>query len=348
MKFRKQRKLLLQAAPTQIAHHLKHQPERSVLTRRDQRKRPRRRSLLQSRKSRNPRRRLNPLPILILIHQKPSQLKRDQELPQTFLLPAKTLTRQRKPLKKLLFHKRKLRLSLPPILIPRNLPSQSPRKLLPRKLNHPDLIPDLTPLKRSQPRKLPRKPNHLDLTPDLMIKKRLRLRPLQLLLKMPLPSVMNTMVNSNSSFKVSLSIPMRTNLENSSKFTEKCLNANSLWAWEDQREKLSLSTPPTLMPERHSTVPTKKTSMVELSGLSSVDKLLEDINHKVALMEHQPVRQTLFSLETLDSELNNGPSKNSSRVAETSTELELLWVKTVDQEVSLTSNLIATLLLSKP
>ena len=103
-----------------------------------------------------------------------------------------------------------------------------------------------------------------------------------------------------------------------------------------------------LMPERHSMVPTKKTSMVELSGLSSVDKPLEDTNHKVVPMEHQLVRQTPFSLETLDSELNNGPLKNSSSHAELLTELELLWVKTVDQEDLLTSNLIATLLLLKP
>ena len=67
-------------------------------------------------------------------------------------------------------------------------------------------------------------------------------------------------------------------------------------------------------------VATKKISMVEPSGLSSVDKLLEDTNHKVELMEHQPVRPTPFSLETLDSELNNGPSKNSSRAAELSME----------------------------
>ena len=88
--------------------------------------------------------------------------------------------------------------------------------------------------------------------------------------------------------------------------------------------------------------------MVEPSGLNSADKLLEDINHKLAPMVHQLVKQTPFSLETLDSELNNGPLKNSSRHAELLTELELLWVKTVDQEDLLTSNLIATLLLLKP
>jgi len=101
------------------------------------------------------------------------------------------------------------------------------------------------------------------------------------------------------------------------------------------------------MLEQHSKAQTKKTLMVELSGLNSADKLLEDINHKVPV-EHQLVRQTPFSLETLDSELNNGPSRNSSSHAELLTELELLWVKTVDQEDLLTLNLIAVLLLLKP
>ena len=87
--------------------------------------------------------------------------------------------------------------------------------------------------------------------------------------------------------------------------------------------------------------------MVELSGLNSADKLLEDINHKLVPMVPL-VRPTPFSLETLDSELNNGLLKNSSKLAELLTELELLWVKTVDQEDLLTSNSIATLLLLKP
>jgi hypothetical protein len=82
--------------------------------------------------------------------------------------------------------------------------------------------------------------------------------------------------------------------------------------------------------------------------LNSPDKLLVDTNHKVALMEHQLVRPTPFSLETLDSELNNGPLKNSSSHAETLMESESPWVRTVDQEDLLTSNLIATLLLLKP
>ena len=125
-------------------------------------------------------------------------------------------------------------------------------------------------------------------------------------------------------------------------------SANSSWVWEDPREKLSLSTPAMMMPERPSMVPTKKTSMVELSGLSSVDKPLEDTNHKVEPMEPQLVRQTPFSLETLDSELNNGPSKNSSNHVELFKELESLWVKTADQEVSLTLNSITMLLLLKP
>jgi len=88
--------------------------------------------------------------------------------------------------------------------------------------------------------------------------------------------------------------------------------------------------------------------MVELSGLNSVDKLLEDINHKVAPMVHHQAKQTPFSLETLDSELNNGPSKNSSNHVDLFKELESLWVKTADQEVSLTLNSIAMLLLLKP
>ena len=122
------------------------------------------------------------------------------------------------------------------------------------------------------------------------------------------------------------------------------LNANSLWV----REKLSSSIPITLTLEPHSTVLTKKTSMVEPSGLNSADKLLEDINHKVAPMVHHQVKQTPFSLETLDSELNNGPLKNSSSHAEPLTVLELLWVMTVDQEDLLTLNSMATLLQLKP
>ena len=342
---RKQRKSLYQAAPTLIAHQRHHQ-ERSALTRRDPRKRSRRRRLNQLRKSRNPRRRSNPHHlILIPIHLTPSQLKRDQELPQMFLLPAKpALTKQRKPLKKLLSHKRNLRLSLPPTLIHQILISQllKERKPQPRKILAPPVHPVILI------NQLPRKPllkTHP--APALMLKKRLRLK-LPQLLRRPLLSPTSTMVNLNSSFKDSPSIPMRMPSEDSSELTEKCLSANSLWVWEDPREKLSLSTLLMPMLEKHSMELTKKTSMVELSGLSSVDKLLEDTNLKVVPMEHQLVRQTPFSLETLDSELNNGPLKNSSRVAETLTESELLWVKMEDQEVSLTSNLIATLLLLKP
>jgi hypothetical protein len=90
--------------------------------------------------------------------------------------------------------------------------------------------------------------------------------------------------------------------------------------------------------------------MEELSGLNSVDKLLVDTNHKLELVVLlvEMVRQTPFSLETSVSELNNGPLKSSSRAVELSTVSELLWVKMVDQEDSLTSNSIATLLLLKP
>ena len=125
------------------------------------------------------------------------------------------------------------------------------------------------------------------------------------------------------------------------------LSANSSWVWVNPREKPSLSILITNMPELLSLLQTKKTSMVELSGLNGADKLLEDTNHKLEPMVFQ-VKPTPFSSETLDSELNNGPLKNSSRVAELLTELELLWVKTVDQEDLLTSNSIATLLLLKP
>ena len=180
-----------------------------------------------------------------------------------------------------------------------------------------------------------------------MRRKRLRLKP-QPPVKMPPLSVMRTMVNSSSSSKDSPSILMRIALDLSSESTEKCLNANSLCPWEDPRVKLSSSTEITLLLEKHLTALTKKTSMVELSGLNSVDKLLEDTNLKLVPVEKLVVRPTPFSLETSVSELNNGPLKNSSRDADKLTESESLWVRTVDQEVSLTSNLIATLLLLKP
>jgi hypothetical protein len=101
------------------------------------------------------------------------------------------------------------------------------------------------------------------------------------------------------------------------------------------------------MLELLSPVPTNNHSMEDKSGLNSVDKLLVDTNHKVEL-EDQLVKQTLSSSETLDSELNNGPLRNSSRTVVPSTELELQWERTVDQEDSLMSNSIATLLLLKP
>jgi len=257
----------------------------------------------------------------------PSQLKRDQELPLTFPLPPReALTKHRRKPRRLLSHKRKLR-TLPPTLIAPPMRSQSPRKP-PRKPNPQEAPPDLTLA--------------------LMIKKRPRSRPPQLLLRMPVPPLTSTMVNLNSSFKDSPSIPMRMVSEPSSEDMENFPSANSSWEWEDPREKLSSSTPITNTLEPLLTELTKKTSMVELSGLNSPDKLLVDTNHKVALMEHQLVRPTPFSLETLDSELNNGPLKNSSSHAETLMESESPWVRTVDQEDLLTSNLIATLLLLKP
>ena len=88
--------------------------------------------------------------------------------------------------------------------------------------------------------------------------------------------------------------------------------------------------------------------MEEPSGLSSVDKLLEDTNHKLEPMDNQLERPTPFSLETSVSELNNGPLKNSSRTVEPLMELESLWERTADQEVSLTLNSIATLQPSRP
>ena len=125
------------------------------------------------------------------------------------------------------------------------------------------------------------------------------------------------------------------------------LSANSSWVWVNPREKPSLSILITNMPELLSLLQTKKTSMVELSGLNGADKLLEDTNHKPVPMVFQ-VKPTPFSSETLDSELNNGPSKNSSNHVELFKELESLWVKTADQEVSLTLNSITMLLLLKP
>ena len=88
--------------------------------------------------------------------------------------------------------------------------------------------------------------------------------------------------------------------------------------------------------------------MEEPSGLSSVDKLLEDTNHKLEPMDNQLERPTPFLLETSVSELNNGPLKNSSRTVEPLMELESLWERTADQEVSLTLNSIATLQPSRP
>jgi len=222
MFIRKQRNLLYQAAPPTLIHHQTLQFQLRNLRKTS-------RKLNQLRKLRNPRRRSNHhLHHPILIHLMPSQLKRDQELPQMFPLPPReALTKHRKKLKKLLSHKRKLRLNHPPTLIHlKNLSSQPRKKRLPKKLPALLMIA-IAPAKRSQSRKPPRKPkapldltptknhldldltkNHLDLTPALMKKKRPRLKP-QLLLRMPLPSVTNTMVNLNSSFKVSPSTPMR-------------------------------------------------------------------------------------------------------------------------------------------
>jgi hypothetical protein len=213
MKYRKQRNQSFHpTTPTQIAPHLKHHQERSASTKRNLRKRSKR--LLQSRRSRNPRRRSNPPPLILTkIHLKPSQLKRDQELPLTLLLPVKVApTKLRKLPKRLLFQRRNPRLSLLPILIPQTLISQHQRKplLKPRLLQaHLDLLQ--TPISQHQ-RKLLLKPTHhldLDLTPALMIKKRPRPQLLKLqLLRLQL-LLMSTMVNLNSSFKDSPSIPMR-------------------------------------------------------------------------------------------------------------------------------------------
>jgi hypothetical protein len=61
--------------------------------------------------------------------------------------------------------------------------------------------------------------------------------------------------------------------------------------------------------------------MEEPSGLNSLVKLPVDTSHKVkVVMKPLP----LFSLETSDSELNNGLLKNSSNHADKSKLLELL------------------------
>ena len=65
-------------------------------------------------------------------------------------------------------------------------------------------------------------------------------------------------------------------------------------------------------PERHLMELTKPTSMEDLSGLNSQDKLLVDISQ---MLEEKVENPTHFSLEISDSEPNNGPLKNSSRDA---------------------------------
>ena len=137
----------------------------------------------------------------------------------------------------------------------------------------------------------------------------------------PLLSLTSTTVSSNSSFKDFPSTLMRTVLEDSSRNSENFPNANFSVPWEDQREKLSLSSPNTNMLEKLLLVLTKKTLMEEPSGLNSVDKLLVDTNHKLepAVSLEEMVRQTPFSLVTSDSEPSNGPSRSSSRSAEPST-----------------------------
>jgi len=105
----------------------------------------------------------------------PSQLKRDQELPQMLPLhPREVLTKHRRNLRKLLFHKRRLRLNQ---TLDLTLALMTNLHLL-----------DLD----------------LDLTPALMRKKKPKL-------VMPvMPQWMpNTMVNLSSSFKDSPSRPMR-------------------------------------------------------------------------------------------------------------------------------------------
>lgn len=85
--------------------------------------------------------------------------------------------------------------------------------------------------------------------------------------------------------------------------------------------------------------------MEELSGLNSQDKLPVVTNHKEKLVMNPSL---LFSLETLDSELNNGLLRNSSRIAELSMPLESLSEKMRDQEVLLMLNSQAMLKLWKP
>jgi hypothetical protein len=207
LSFRRQRSQLYHqaAALTLIAHQTLHHQRRS------------RRKLNQLRKLRS--QLYHHHLILIPVHLMPSQLKRDQELPQTFPLPPReALTKHKRKLKKLLFHKRKLRLSHHPLtLIALVMRSQLRKLLQPRKLPRKiqALTPDLiAPVMLSQLRKPPRLKAldlHLDLILALMIKKRPRLRPQLLLLqlRLPPPSVTSTMVNLSSSFKDLPSRPMR-------------------------------------------------------------------------------------------------------------------------------------------
>ena len=71
--------------------------------------------------------------------------------------------------------------------------------------------------------------------------------------------------------------------------------------------------------------------MEELYGLNSQVKQLVVINHKLVPME-MLARQTHYLWETLVITQSNGQLKSSSKNVELSQVLELLWVKTEDQE----------------
>lgn len=79
--------------------------------------------------------------------------------------------------------------------------------------------------------------------------------------------------------------------------------------------------------------------MAEPSTSSSQDKLPEELETMVKL--------TLCLLETLDSELNNGPLKSTSRVVVLLLKSESLKMKTEDQEDLLMSSSVQMLKLSK-
>jgi len=88
--------------------------------------------------------------------------------------------------------------------------------------------------------------------------------------------------------------------------------------------------------------------MAEASMLNSPDKLPVDTSHKVLVEKEVPKTSLPSSLETSDSEPNNGLSKNSSEHADKSRVLELPSEKMRDQEVSLMLSSVPMLRLLRP